>query len=122
MEIYKSKENHKDPVKTARSNYVALSFLYIVLSILLFFGAKSKAVYYLFPSAIFLIVISYLLSKRRMIGIYLGWLFILIGVLSVFINGAWISLIVVAYLSYWNYKASENLKNDLAQNNNPIKT
>lgn len=112
MELYKNKENHKNPVKTARANYNALAFIYTLFSIL-FFNTQPQLAYYLFPSAILLVIISYLLSKGKIIGIYLGWLFILLGTLATIIKGAWISLIILAYLAYWNHKAQEVMKSNL---------
>lgn len=109
MELYKRSENYKDPVKIAKRNFIALSFLYIVL-ILLFFGTRPQIAYYLIPLAILLLVASYFLQKRSMAGVYLGWAFVILGVGASFLNGALLTLVIVAYLGYWNYKAAETLK------------
>lgn len=109
MELFKSKENHKDPVKTARSNYFALGFFYVLLGVL-FFGTKQNTAILFVLVGIFLFYAGYLLSKRNILGIYLGWLFVIVGFVSAIFNGVLISLIVVAYLAYWNYKAGEVLK------------
>src|SRR3989338_8230178 len=108
MELYKSKENHKDPVKTARSNYFALGFFYVLLGVL-FFGTTQDAAIFLALAGFFFFYVGYLLSKRKILGVYLGWVVVVVGIGVALFKGVSLSLIVVAYLAYWNYKAEEIL-------------
>ncbi len=109
MELYKREENYKNPVKTAKINYFALGFLYIIIGAILFIS-KPIVGSVLIPLGIFLFVIAYLLGKKNIFGIYLGWLFIAVGFILSFVNlslSSLVSFIIIAYLAFWNYKADK---------------
>lgn len=109
MEIVKREENYRNPVKTAKINFLVIGVLYLILGFL-FYTTNQRVGMVLFIVGIFVLVAAYLLNKQKMAGVYLGWLLVLVGILSSFIQFNFISLIIVAYIGYWNYKASVALK------------
>ncbi len=110
MEIYKRPENYKDPINTAKSNFGALGFIYFVYALLTLFGPNRVLTYTLLASCLLVIVSAYFISRRKIIGVYIAWLFIIFGIISGIMNGAWLSLLIVLYLAFWNYKAQQALK------------
>ena len=90
-------------------NFLALGIFYAIVGIVLF-KVRTTEAYVLFGFAVLLFVISYLFKKKNVTGIYIGWIFVLFGILSSIVSKNILSLIVVAYLAYWNHKASEVLK------------
>jgi hypothetical protein len=111
MEIFKRKENYANPVGTAKSNFAALAFLYIILS-LLFFNAELRLSIVLLISALVMLISAYFLSKNKIIGVYFGWAFIIFGIVSVILNGTYAGILVLAYLAYWNQQAFTALKKE----------
>ncbi len=109
MEAYKREENYKDPVRTTKSIYFVLGLLYVVLGAILFVS-KPFVASVLIPLGILLLVIAYLLSKRNILGIYLGWLFVVLGFIGAFLSSAFLSLLLVAYVAFWNYKADKAMR------------
>lgn len=107
MEIIK--RNYKNPIKTAQRNFLAIGLLYIILGFL-FYSAKPEVSLGILIAGVLVLIAAYFLGKRKMVGVYLGWVFVLFGVVSIFVNSAYISLIIVAYIGYWNYKASVAIK------------
>lgn len=109
MKLYKKEEHYKDPVKTAKRNFFALGFLYIILGVFLL-PIQPVMGYTLLPLGVLLLIVAFLLGKKNVYGIYLGWLFVAFGSIVAFLSGALVSLLIVAYIAFWNYKAGQVLK------------
>lgn len=111
MEIFRRKDNYKNPVKTAKRNFFAIGLLYLVLGALMYNSDFDIRVSIsLLVGALIVLAAAVLLNKRKMSGVYMGWLFVITGLISTLISKEWISLAIVAYIGYWNYKAQESLK------------
>lgn len=110
MKLYKREGNYKNPVKTAKRNSFALGFLYIILGVF-FFSTQPVMGYTFVPLGILLLIAAYLLGKKNIYGVYLGWAFVVFGSIMAFLNSALLSLLLVAYIAFWNYKAGQLLKN-----------
>lgn len=111
MEIFRRRENYKNPVRTAKRNFGAIGFLYLVLGMLMYNGDFDIRISIsLLVGAVIVLVAAVLLHKRKMSGVYTGWLFVIIGLISTLINQAWISLVILSYIAYWNHKAQKELK------------
>ncbi len=111
MELYKRKENYADPVSTAKKNFFALGILYLIISWIMYTKSGIVASSNFIAIAILMVIASILLGKRNVVGTYLGWLYVIFGVVSTLMNGAWLSLIIAIYIGYWNLKAYSALKN-----------
>ncbi len=109
MKLYKRDENYKNPIKTTKINFLVLGILYIILGIF-FFPTKIIIAYTLIPLGVLLLVAAYFLNKKSIYGVYVGWVFIILGTVAVFLNSQYSSILLIAYISFWNYKASKVFK------------
>ncbi len=118
MEIYKRPENYKDPVNTAKSNFAALGFLYFIVA-LMFFASNRMFAYIMLASCLLVMLSAYFLSRRKIAGVYVAWFFILFGIVDGLMSGAILSLLIVLYLAFWNYKAQKALTTSVSEQINP---
>lgn len=118
MEIFKRKENYVNPVNTAKRNFIALGVLYAIASIMLFSLERSLAGTILVIATVHMFVIAYLLKRNNIMGAYLGWIFVILGLISLIVSAlrmgldmtSIIGLILTIYIAYWNQKALLALK------------
>lgn len=114
MDIVKNKEHHKDPIKTAKRNCFALGAFQVFIGVV--FMSKGPAVISVAVMGLFLLVAGYLLAKNKIAGVYLSWVYVVIGAAVSIFNVNIIAIIIVAYLAYWTYKAQKDFSNkDVAE-------
>ena len=116
MEIFERKENLKNPVGTAQRNSLALSFLYIVIG-LFFIGIRLEIGMFIVSAGVLLLIIARLLGKRKIAGVYLGWIFVIFATAGSIYGGGLLNLLIVAYFGFWNYKAQQAIKSPNAVEN-----
>lgn len=120
MELFKRKENYLNPVNTARRNFQALGFIYVVVGIILFANNRTTAGLIIIAAALIMFVITYLLNKNKIQGSYLAWVVVIIAflfsIMSVLKQGldgtSIISILILIYVAYWNHKAFTFLKSN----------
>lgn len=125
-------QSTNDGTRLARRSFILLGIMYIIfavstlipsLAIVSLFTMPLKMVlvgpiafhstsvaisYALLLTGLVLLVIGYLLRKRNIIGVYLGWLFILVGVVTISSS----TFLVLVYLIYVNYRAHKTLRSE----------
>jgi len=106
MEIIKRKENHKNPVNTAKRNCYALGGFNVIIGIL-FLKSQMTASIAVIVMGMLLLIAGYLLSRRKVAGLYLSWAYIIVGTIVIIYNSAFLALIIMAYFAYWTYKAQK---------------
>lgn len=66
---------------------------------------------------LFLLVAGYLLAKNKIAGVYLSWVYVVIGAAVSVYNVNILGIIIIAYLAYWTYKAQKAFSNkDVVKN------
>lgn len=110
MEVIKK---NKNPVRTAKRSFFALGLLYMIISAFFaFFYTVSPETVIVAPIVgVLVLIAAYLLSKKKMAGVYLGWVSLIIGTLTIPMYPPIMVFIIFAYVGYWNYKASVAIKN-----------
>ncbi|MFC1623288.1 hypothetical protein ACFL16_02700 [Patescibacteria group bacterium] len=83
--------------------------LEIVLGII-FIKSQAPVAVALIVLGIILIVAGSFLSKEKIAGVYLSWIFVAIGTITAISNAAYLALIILAYFAYWTYKAQKAIK------------
>lgn len=128
----------KDGTRYAKRSFDVLGFIYVIFAVstlvpslalldLLLFPLKASLVglwsassegmmpYALLLTGIVLLVAGYLLSKRKIAGVYLGWLFVLVGAIVLFSNNIALNalpLLILTYIAYVNYRAHKTLRSE----------
>ncbi|MHB8651609.1 MAG: hypothetical protein ACYC8S_00525 [Minisyncoccota bacterium] len=128
-------QSSKDGTRLAKRSFVVLGTVYIIfaisklfaggiLSLFLLplmmalagtpaFSSSLMTVYMFLLVGVVLITAGYLLVKGNVIGVYLGWVFILAGVIIVYNNNISLNtvpLVLLVYIAYVNYRAYKALK------------
>ncbi len=77
-------------------------------------SSSSMFIYAILLAGVFLLIAGHLIAKRNIMGVYLGWLFILVGVVTILgkISMNVIPLIVLMNLIYVNYRAHKTLQSE----------
>src|SRR3989344_3299452 len=122
-------QSSKDGTRLAKRSFIVLGIVYVIfaapqlvpsLSIIslltlplkmalvgtVSFSLNPIAPYALLLTGIILLIIGYLLAKRNIIGVYLGWLFILVGAITLYINYILLNilpLVILILVVYANY-------------------
>ena len=65
MELIKRKENYANPANTAKKNFFAIGFLYIILGIL-FFTTKPTVSVVILVAALVVLIAAYLLKNNKL--------------------------------------------------------
>lgn len=119
MELIKRKDNFKNPASTAMKNYRALAFLLILFTLIIFIN-YSEIPYIYISVFLYISITAYLINKIKILGIYLGYIFIIFGLLNATINlilhndyTSILSILIIGYIAYWNYKAHIYIKNKI---------
>ena len=79
---------------------------------MLFFTTKPTVSVVILVAALVVLIAAYLLKNNKITGVYFGWFFVLLGLVSVVLSGTYVSILIVIYIGYWNQKAYSALKNN----------
>jgi hypothetical protein len=106
------KYDAKDSVKIAQRTNYSLAVFYLIIAVFVYFidSSQVNGSITLIALAMLLLVSGYFISNYKIIGVYLGWLFVVLGCAVSLYNEAILGLFLSANVGYWNYKAQEKIR------------